>query len=654
MSGTKHIPNPWLAIKNLRRRVRILEVKTLALKSPITGAMMWQFDDCWYEQKEVLDHMASQKQRATLAITKQDLGASFGYAIGHPDCLDIDDILLAESQGHEIANHTLNHIDMRAASATTRATQLDDLQTELIGYGITPPTTFIYPYGYRNGQTDRDLATRFGTFRYAGYGVNALTPARRFRIGATEPASDATDAVSSGQVFPDDIKRWLELALTKPLVLSFFCHLGPGYVNEPTVAEIISVLDYAAELGIPCVTVRELVEGMNVTPNASFEYGEPARAGDTYARINGWPIYVAGNSAVNETIRTVTPYPGGDGTKAWEVVLTGAGQGASRGFRTPVEPGKDIYMSGRCYIDLGGPTYTARDTFTRSVSNGWGNANTGGAYTRVGGAAADFSVDGTTGHISPSGSTAEDMVLLTPSIADGEIVFRVRFNKDSNNNNDIRCLFRHQGGVNNDHVRVDLTDGAFAGIYFRIAHVSGGAETVDVGYQPIAGSGAIAYSEYWYVRVQFRGTTIRARFWPDIYDEPDNIWHYNSAIAGLPTAAGGVGLGCKATATNTPFTFDFDDYVVTIGENQGAANGIRMQAWTMDANGSVITTINSEWFNADTNGGWKFFGKYSAITVEEDALFLEVHVTVDGLVGTFRADHIVVGLASLQPDGPLG
>jgi len=42
----------------------------------------------------------------------------------------------------------------------------------------------------------------------------------------------------------------------------------------------------------------------------------------------------------------------------------------------------------------------ATDTFTRSVANGWGTADTGGAWTMSGGAASDYSVSGTEGAIS--------------------------------------------------------------------------------------------------------------------------------------------------------------------------------------------------------------------------------------------------------------
>jgi PKD repeat protein len=58
-------------------------------------------------------------------------------------------------------------------------------------------------------------------------------------------------------------------------------------------------------------------------------------------------------------------------------------------------------------------TALARDTFARTVTNGWGTADTGGAWS-LGGAASRFSVDGDSGKLSMAGG-------LTLSAALGDV-----------------------------------------------------------------------------------------------------------------------------------------------------------------------------------------------------------------------------------------
>lgn len=76
----------------------------------------------------------------------------------------------------------------------------------------------------------------------------------------------------------------------------------------------------------------------------------------------------------------------------------------------------------------GGPTVYASDNFNRTVTNNWGSAQTGGAYT-LQGTAADYDVSGALGTISVAADANRSAILATVSQQNVELSFRVASDK---------------------------------------------------------------------------------------------------------------------------------------------------------------------------------------------------------------------------------
>lgn len=624
-------------------------------KTPAKGALVLQFDDCWYQQKPILDYMAAHDQRATLMVNHVDLTSTFGYSIGNPTCLSIADLLVAQRQGHEIGNHTYNHIDMSAASAATRATQLDSVTSELVAAGLPAPRVFAYPYGYRNYFTDRDLATRFDCFRYAGtmqfrIGYEVL------RIGATRILTDSATPSGLGDMRISDAKAMVRQLVSRPMILCFFNHLGPTYVGtEATIQEYIGLLDYARSLGIPCVTMSEAFIGPNMAPNPSLE--------DNGGSFDGWSFFLHGGSGTSSVVST-TPYTGGEGSFAGRLVTTSPTDHVYRGFRASVEEGRQYVLAAR-YKLTGGPsaaTTYAADTWTRVTVAGWGTADTGGAWTTHG-TAADFNTGGSTATIAGSAG-GSDYATLGISQGDVNASFSFQYDKaPTGANHNVRFYFRWVDASN--HMYFQFSVGVFGFGAMQLFKVVAGVVT-QVGATFTNGSNATATfrvvpsnaanTKFW-ARVVAQGTTVRASWWLDTDEaEPD----YRMVVitdSTMPTAAGGVGLGVQdgAGLSNGPITTTYDNLTVQTPNGVSGA-GFTIKVFQIDPNGNTLSPNVNVVSNVKDlqQSTWAQIGFDGAITAVQGATAFEVRFDLTGLTGTADFDHTFFSLARTQPDGPLG
>lgn len=205
------------------------------------------------------------------------------------------------------------------------------------------------------------------------------------------------------------------------------------------------------------------------------------------------------------------------------------------------------------------PSFIVQDTFSRTVVDGWGSADTGQAWTNTG-TAADFDVAAGVGtHAHPvvnsahrssiTATTADQEVVVTiaPSVlAVGDSLFAgpVLRNLDTNNYYWARGTWTTTGTVQ-------------MALRKRVA----GTET---------GVGAVATLPFGYVagqqfKIRFRvqGSELRIRVWPASVAESEN-WDIVEHDTSL-TLAGSVGVrslvGSASTAVNPVFSFDDFSYV---------------------------------------------------------------------------------------------
>ncbi|MBK9715233.1 MAG: metallophosphoesterase family protein [Kouleothrix sp.] len=211
------------------------------------------------------------------------------------------------------------------------------------------------------------------------------------------------------------------------------------------------------------------------------------------------------------------------------------------------------------------PTYAA-DSFGRAVTDGWGSAEAGGAYT-LGGAPADFDVSGAAGTIALSAANrTRSVYLLGVSQRDVDMRVRVQTDKPAAGGGQMVYWIARRGADGSAYLgRLRLApDGS---VRLQAAQELAGAATLLGREVVVPGLSSAAPGPIW-LRAQVVGaepTSIRLKAWAGDQPEPDG-WQYGIADAtpGLQ-AAGAVGLRAylAPAVSNAPVLFTFDDLRVS-------------------------------------------------------------------------------------------
>ncbi|WP_377271933.1 hypothetical protein [Peterkaempfera sp. SMS 1(5)a] len=199
------------------------------------------------------------------------------------------------------------------------------------------------------------------------------------------------------------------------------------------------------------------------------------------------------------------------------------------------------------------------DTFTRSVSNGWGSTTTGQAWTTTGNAASDFNVTSNAGRqLNTTAGLRRQSTCPAPS---ADIDVEVNFAASALPATDSNYIYlgaRYADVNNNYFTRLQLapsTNKMTLGIRKRVA-----ATETELTFVVLSGLFA-AGTTYW-LRFQAIGSTLQAKSWPDGTPEPE--WQISATDTSL-TSAGSLLVWSMvgASSTNTlPVTFFFDAFEV--------------------------------------------------------------------------------------------
>ena len=263
--------------------------------------------------------------------------------------------------------------------------------------------------------------------------------------------------------------------------------------------------------------------------------GTVRRTANTTALTDTFDLSVAGNGDAGETVSVeVTPSDGTVNGTAANAQVTVAGT----------------------------TTVFASDLFSRALTNTWGTANVGGAYT-LQGTAADFDTNGATGSIVlGTGAANRSAVLASVLARDVDISYRVALDKVPTGGSLWSYGLLRRINATNEY-RASMRFAPGGGVFISASTVINGAE-VGIGSEVRVTALTATPGAFFRVRAQFSGanpTSIRMRAWADGTTEP-TTWQYNvtNAAAALQVA-GAVGLRSYlgSAATNAPITVTVDD-----------------------------------------------------------------------------------------------
>jgi PKD repeat protein len=292
--------------------------------------------------------------------------------------------------------------------------------------------------------------------------------------------------------------------------------------NQPPVA------DFGASVsGLTAQLTSQATDADGTIAQYAWTFGD----GGTSTEQN--PSHTYGSAGTYDVTLTVTDDDGATGTRTKQVTVTS------------------------------GPTPFATDAFGRTVSNGWGAADTGGTWTRSG-TASNFAVSGGVGTIR-MGSPGSGPGMALSGVSSDSTDVRVRLGADkAATGGGTYLTVQPRLLANGDRYFTDVRLLAGGGVALTLGRAVAGTET---SLQTLTVPGlTVAAGDLVRVRVQATGTsptTVRAKVWADGATEPAGWTVSRTDSTAALQAPGAIGLRTylSGSATNAPVLGLFDDLV---------------------------------------------------------------------------------------------
>jgi hypothetical protein len=204
------------------------------------------------------------------------------------------------------------------------------------------------------------------------------------------------------------------------------------------------------------------------------------------------------------------------------------------------------------------PAAAATDTFNRTVSNGWGTADSGGSWTPESGAA-QFAVASGQGTITLPTAGANREISLSGTAVDWDVTITARLDKTPTGGN--VWLYHELRRTGNDAYRLQAKLASDGSTTLLGTRVVANSETAVGTAARVSG---VDYRTGIMLRGQVVGTnptTLRIKAWPVGGQEP-SAWAYTATDSTGPQVAGRAGLRAyvSGSVTNAPITASLDDY----------------------------------------------------------------------------------------------
>ncbi|MFE0270805.1 hypothetical protein ACFWZY_01495 [Streptomyces sp. NPDC058992] len=198
------------------------------------------------------------------------------------------------------------------------------------------------------------------------------------------------------------------------------------------------------------------------------------------------------------------------------------------------------------------------DSFGRTLASTWGTSSSGQAWTEVGGAASDRSVNGSRGVITltPSVSTIRFQRLVATHLADAEVRVRLSASAVATGASAVPGVLLRYVDTGN-YYRARLHFGTGGSLFLSVTR-----DTTQIGSAPAAPYTYTAGQEFEF-RVRLAGHTMQLKTWPVGQAEP-NAWQHTETVVTNQIAAGGIGVTGSAFSglTNIGLELRYDQFEV--------------------------------------------------------------------------------------------
>jgi len=250
---TIYQPDMSLGAKLKRRMVPLTARRVLKprIERPIVS---FSFDDC---PKSVIENaikpLAQENWRSTVYIAMGLCGTTNHLGLH----MNADDVKSLHENGHEIADHTFNHIDATQHSLKDFIADIERNQAALNACDITPSQTFAYPYGQATTGVKLALANKFKGSR----GINSRESSEDIDLNQIR-----ANRLYAGAEF-EKLMKQIERIKSKPGWFPIFTHdvrENPSQYGC-TPEQMQSVIKAVKLSGAQVLTMAEAIEHMELS-----------------------------------------------------------------------------------------------------------------------------------------------------------------------------------------------------------------------------------------------------------------------------------------------------------------------------------------------------------------------------------------------------
>jgi hypothetical protein len=222
----------------------------------------------------------------------------------------------------------------------------------------------------------------------------------------------------------------------------------------------------------------------------------------------------------------------------------------------PVDFPFDVKLGGE-EATVTGITGAVTDSFTRSVSNGWGTADTGQSWTTSGGSSSDYSVNGTQGVVALNTTDTSRWVWAPLGTDDVDVTATVATDKLASGAPIQTGLAGRFTDLSNNYLTLFQFLESGSTLFYLFKFVAGTGSIIantDPGITHVAG-------QRYAIRLSIKGSALKAKVWVASSPEPRN-WTLRGTDTDLVSGDVGVYHLLESGATNAPVTVTWDGFEV--------------------------------------------------------------------------------------------